>query len=292
MATLFSFHDGSPLNLWERCSLQSFPDFGHELTLFSYSQLDVPSGVRIAPAGDIIPHQKFLDFIALAPNQFAQFSDWFRYELLYQHGNWWVDTDVVCSTASLPDDEIVIGRAIDDDWLNNGVTKFPARHPFLAEAVAYCESHWREVGSSHRSLFGPILMAELDDKYSISEWAKDSRLFSPLRGRRVWRFGDPAARDEVACASTKCPVIHWWQWRFRAADLRRDLLPPKGSFLAEIFLQHGGQGHAHLDIETYRKVAASKKDKSQSMHSLPKRRPKWLRTLIRSASRLSPPPAR
>ena len=116
-------------------------------------------------------------------------------------------------------------------------------------------------------------MAELDDKYSIGEWAKASRLFSPLRGRRVWRFGDPVARDEVACASTKCPVIHWWQWWFRAAGLLRDLLPPKGSFLAEIFLQHGGQGHAHLDLETYRKIAASNKDKSQSMHSLTKRVP-------------------
>ena len=28
-----SIHIGRPLNLWERCSLQSFADHGHEITL-------------------------------------------------------------------------------------------------------------------------------------------------------------------------------------------------------------------------------------------------------------------
>jgi len=288
MATMFSFHEGPPLNLWEKCSLQSFADFGHELTLFSYSQLDVPSGVRLAPAADIIPEQKLFDFITLAPDQFSQFSDWFRYELLYKHGNWWVDTDVVCSTPSLPDDDIVVGKAV-RDWLNNGVIKFPARHPLLAEAVNYCNAHWREVGPSHRSLLGPILLTELDDKYNIRAWAKELTHFSPLSGRRVWRFSDPVARDEVASAAAKCPVIHWWQWRFRAAELPRDVLPPKGSFLADLFLRHGGQGHPHIDLETYCKIAASNRDKPQSMPTLANRRPKWLRTLARLMRPLSAP---
>ena len=139
MATLFTFRDGPQLNLWEECSLQSFADFGHELVLFSYSKL-VPRGIRLVPAGDIISDKKFFDFIALAP-QFAQFSDWFRYELLYRHGNWWVDTDILCSTPSLPDDDIFLGKF--GDWLINGVIKFPSRHPLLADAVDHCESHWR-----------------------------------------------------------------------------------------------------------------------------------------------------
>ena len=291
MATLFTFHDGPPLNLWEKCSLQSFADFGHELVLFSYSKLDVPSSIRLAPAGDIIPERKFSDFIALAPDQFAQFSDWFRYAMLYRHGNWWVDTDVVCCTPSLAEDAVVLGMA-GPDWLNAGVTKFPAGHPLLAEAVAHCESHWRDVGSSHRSLFGPILMTELVEKYKLRDTARDTAHFSPLRGRRVWGYGDPAARDAIASASAACPVIHWWQWRFRAADLPRDVLPPKGSFLAELFLQHGGQGHPHLDLEIYREIAALRKDRPQAMPSLPNQRPNWRRNSCSLVQGGSPAPER
>jgi len=84
-------------------------------------------------------------------------------------------------------------------------------------------------------------MTELVEKYKLRERAKDTKYFSPLRGRRVWGFGDPAVRDEIRSASARCPVIHWWQWRFRAAELPRDVLPPKDSFLAELFLKHGGQ---------------------------------------------------
>jgi hypothetical protein len=281
MATLFTFHDGPPLNLWEKCSLQSFADFGHELVMFSYRKLDVPCGIRLAPAGDIISDKEFFDFMALAPDQFAQFSDWFRYELLYRLGNWWVDTDVLCLTPSLPDDDIVLGKA-GPVGVNGGVIKFPARHPLLADAVDHCRTHWRDVGSSHRSLLGPILINELIGKYpKLKDLAKDTGYFYPLLKKPLWRFGDPAARDEVASVTAACPVIHWWQWRFRAAEVPRDVLPPKGSFLAELFLRHGGQGHPHLDLEIYREKEASGKDRPQPRPPLPDQRPEWRKRLAR-----------
>jgi len=265
MALLFSFHDGPPLNLWERCSLQSFADFGHELVLFSYNSLDVPPGVRSASAADIISGKEFSDFMRLAPDQFAQFSDWFRYELLCRHGNWWVDTDVVCTTASLPEDDVVVAK-IKKDWLANGIIKFPAGHPLLAEAVAHCRSHWRDVAASHRSMLGPILLTELATKHELKDRAWESTLLYPVQGRSsVWKLADSAGHDEMAAALSGCPVVHWWQWRFRAAGIPRDLLPPKGSFLAELFLRHGGHGHPHLDVKVYREVEASRRDKPQSM---------------------------
>jgi hypothetical protein len=54
MVTVYSFHGGPPLNVWERCSLQSFADQGHETVLFSYDRLDVPRGVRLESADSVI----------------------------------------------------------------------------------------------------------------------------------------------------------------------------------------------------------------------------------------------
>ncbi len=279
MAQLFSFHQGPPLNLWERCSLQSFADLGHDLVLFSYGKLDVPQGVSLAPARDIIPEEKFRDFIGRAPDQFAQFSDWFRYALLYRHGNWWVDTDVVCTTPSLPDDDVVFAKAVGPGWLNGGVIKFPANHPLLADALDYCDSHWREVASSHRSMLGPFLITELVDKYKLRDRVQN---LSPVRGKRVWDFGDPAKRDDVAALFAGCPVIHWWQWWFRAAGLPRDVLPPRDSFLAEHFLLHGGEGHPHLALETYRAAAAAARRARAAVAPAPAKKPQtWQKRLAR-----------
>jgi hypothetical protein len=48
MATVFRFPEGLPVDFWERCSLRSFNDFGHELTLFSYSNVRPESPSKIA----------------------------------------------------------------------------------------------------------------------------------------------------------------------------------------------------------------------------------------------------
>src|SRR5262245_48324194 len=77
MATVYSFHGGPPLNVWERCSLQSFADQGHEVVLFSYDRLDVPRGVRLESADSIVTIEERDKFFAVAPDRYSQFSDFF-----------------------------------------------------------------------------------------------------------------------------------------------------------------------------------------------------------------------
>ena len=260
------------------------------MVLFSYNKLDVPPGVRWASAAEIIAGKDFSDFMRSAPDQFAQFSDWFRYELLYRHGNWWVDTDVVCCTPSLPDDDVVFAK-LKKGWLGNGIIRFPAGHALLAEAVDYCRSHWRDVATSHRSLLGPILFTELCTRHNLRDRDWGSNRLYPVKERSsVWKLGDPAAQDEMASAVADCRVIHWWQWRFRAAGLPRDLLPPKGSFLSGLFLKHGGHGHPHLDLKIYREIEASRKDKAQPRprQGLTRQGLKWRRKFNRLVKRVFP----
>ena len=69
--SVYSFHGGPPLNVWERCSLQSFADHGHDIVLFSYDRLDVPRGVRLESAADIISLEERDKFFALAPGAYV-----------------------------------------------------------------------------------------------------------------------------------------------------------------------------------------------------------------------------
>src|SRR5262245_38044517 len=149
MDPVYSFHSGPPLNLWERCSLQSFADYGHEIVLFSYDRLDVPHGVRLGSAADIISIEERDKFFALAPGRYAQFSDFFRYELLHRLGGWWVDTDVLCRSATLPSPPAIMGQTLPGK-LCNAIMRFPPRHDLLGAACDYCRSHQDIVAESHR----------------------------------------------------------------------------------------------------------------------------------------------
>jgi hypothetical protein len=264
MATVYSFHGGPPLNVWERCSLQSFADLGHETVLFSYDRLDVPRGVRLETADSIISIEERDNFFALAPDQYSQFSDFFRYELLHQRGGWWIDTDVLCRSPKLPSQPVVVGETRRGK-LSGAIMRFPAGHPLLAEASAYCRSYQHNLLNSHRTVVGPMLMSDLIKAHPIEVIDRD--LFYPVRTKHVWQFGEPESAGIVNQAVDSSPMVHWFQEFFRAAGLPREMLPPAGSFLSDAFMAHGGAHERHISLDEYRAHASQWKKKDQQEES-------------------------
>jgi hypothetical protein len=194
MAIVQTFHTGVSLNLWEECCLRSFVDHGHEVVLFSYDQLDLPPGARLLAADEIVPESERAAFFAMAPGQFGQFSDLFRYELLHARGGWWVDTDMLCPAPDLSEEEIVIGRKLSIKRrnryrINGAVMRFPAGHALLEEATTFMRANADLIGSSWRSVAGPDLLTRLVPQYGIE--AQETSLFYPNRGRCQLEFLRP-----------------------------------------------------------------------------------------------------
>ena len=292
MTFIQTFHTGEPLNLWERCCLRSFVDHGHEVVLFSYDQLDVPPGVQLLAAEEIVLESDRATFFALAPGQFGQFSDLFRYDLLRARGGWWVDTDVLCLSPVLPAEEIVIGlkkplKHREPFRVNGAVMRFPAGHALLEEASTFLRANLDLVPSSWRSVAGPDLLTRLTPQYGIEP--REISLFYPIGGRATWGFCDPEKHDEVAAAVSASPMIHLWQERFRAAGLPRDKLPPTGSYLAEAFTKHGGSHAASLTQDEFKtffwtsesaKKPSMKTSKKGSEKRPPAKRASLLQSLV------------
>jgi mannosyltransferase OCH1-like enzyme len=67
-------------------------------------------------------------FFALTPDQYSQFSDFFRYELLHQRGGWWIDMDVLCRPPMLPSQPVVVGETRPGK-LCGAIMRFPRRAP-------------------------------------------------------------------------------------------------------------------------------------------------------------------
>lgn len=98
-----TFWQGKELNPISYTSLKSFIDCGHRLQLFTYGEIEnVPPGVSIRDASDILPEYEIKDF----EGWFAGFADLFRYAFLYKEGGFWVDADVICLREEAPAEEI------------------------------------------------------------------------------------------------------------------------------------------------------------------------------------------
>lgn len=85
-----------PLSFLEQLCIKSFLDAGHRTLLYHYGPLEnVPDGVELADANDILPRTNFLTHERTGSP--ALHSDLFRYRMLAKSDNTiWADTDAYC----------------------------------------------------------------------------------------------------------------------------------------------------------------------------------------------------
>jgi hypothetical protein len=234
-----SFWYAGPLSDWEKACLLSFAKKGYSVHLYTYDvDLQLPEGVIRRDAAEILP-QSDVFFYQQGPGKgsVAAFANCFRYELLRQRGGWWVDTDVYC-LSRLPQSsgEAIVGLET-SSGVNNAVIYAPPGHRLMELAAGESRRLGRNVkwGAS-----GPLLLSRL---CLGPDSGGDVRLmgtgaFYPLHFREVLPLllrpgNSDLARSRCAEAST----LHLYNEIFRRCRIDKDRLPPKGSYLHELFLQ-------------------------------------------------------
>lgn len=162
-----------PLNELEQLSIRSYLRHGHEVHLYSYGPVwNVPLGTIIKDAEEIVPFTDKERFWHL-----AQFSDWFRYNLLLKRGGWWVDLDTICLRPfDLPDEVVITQEDYKkrNPWATNCYMKAPAGHPMLQWIVD--QARVRDVGTLETTTaegeeyiaIGPVVLTEAVQKFGIT----------------------------------------------------------------------------------------------------------------------------
>src|SRR5215203_6108134 len=189
-----SFWYGNELSPVEWACLSSFVEHGHRVRLFCYNTVEVPDGISVADASDIVKK----DEIFLLNGSISQFSDLFRYELLTKYGEWWVDTDVYCLRDDIP--ECRYAWAYQDvDEINGAILKFPPNDPALqeismaAKKIGRNAAFWGEVG--------PHLLTEHLKSKRFDGHLGTREAFYPVHYLETFLFWLPGL-DEVI--KTKC----------------------------------------------------------------------------------------
>ena len=135
-APIHMFWHGPALSRLERLCIASFLAHGHPVRLHVYEEpAGIPAGVHVIDANRILP-QRFL-FHHADSGSVGTFADWFRYQLLYEQGGIWADTDVVCLKPLNYAQRVLFARQ-DELIINNAVLALPAGHELAAWMVACC----------------------------------------------------------------------------------------------------------------------------------------------------------
>jgi hypothetical protein len=145
---------GGRLSTMEQLSLASFVAHGHDVHLYTYDGVEgVPEGVVLRDGREIIGADRIFKY--KKEGSYAGFSNVFRYKLLLDKGNFWVDSDVVCLRPFDFDEPYVFSGARsggEQHYVQSCVIGTPAG----AEVMRYCydtssarrtdELVWGEIG--------------------------------------------------------------------------------------------------------------------------------------------------
>jgi hypothetical protein len=144
MAEFQSFWFSDAVPVYQRLAMKSFLDYGHQYVLYVYKAFDVPRGVILRDANEILPESSVFfngDRAGIGRGSVAGFSNLFRYTMLHRIGGWWVDADVICLSEAVPESEIFVGWEY-PDLIGNAILKFPAFHSFTRE-ICDQDQTWR-----------------------------------------------------------------------------------------------------------------------------------------------------
>ena len=127
---------GGSLSFMEQLCLKSFVDAGHDVTLFTYGEVqNIPDGIEIGDAEAILPMDN-----AIRPTRTgspAPQADRFRYHMLSQIDDIiWADTDAYCVAPFTTDNGFFFGWE-SAHHVNNGVLGLPKDSDTLHELIEF-----------------------------------------------------------------------------------------------------------------------------------------------------------
>ena len=186
MVIVQSLWVGSDLSRLEIYSIKSFLKTGHEFHLYVYDEIkNIPEGTIVKDANDIMPRKT----IFTLKNAYLPFSDIFRYKLLYEKGNYWVDVDLIALKKFDFDEPFVFSseRTIQKGAYrlkqkfvpNIGVLKAPPKSAFYKELYNKCMIYHQK-GTNKDKIKYMRILRQMILKYNYSRYVKKPQYFCHL----------------------------------------------------------------------------------------------------------------
>lgn len=206
------------LSVLEKTCLQSFVVNGHDVHLYSYEDIAVPAGVKVYDANTILSKDKVFIF----QNSLAAFSDMFRYKLLLDKGNYWIDSDVIClKQLNFNEDYVFASEYLDinhnTETITSCIIKAPKNDKMIQNNYEYCEQINKNIRAWGQ--IGPALLNKSVSEYNLQKFVKPAKIFCPTHHMTCTDFVNP--ERSIQTADSYC--VHLWNemWKRNNLDKNR-----------------------------------------------------------------------
>lgn len=239
---------GGELSYLEKLCLASMVSVGHKTILYCYDDaLDVPTGVEIRDAAEIMPRKQFSRY---ANGSYALGSDLFRYALFARFPCVWVDTDMLLLHPITQQENYIFGWE-DAKYINTAVLSIPPGSPMLHEILELISESpffapwWDEKQIAHQeeavrrgapigladlpwATTGPKLVTYLASKHDVASSALPPEIFYPVHWRDYRLPFEPG--DQVTTKLGGLNIgVHLWNHML--GSLKKN--PAADSFIAD-----------------------------------------------------------
>ena len=181
MSIIQSLYIGSELTEMEKSSICSFLKHGFIFHLYIYNPVtNIPTGTIIKDASDIMSYK----VISNLP-----FADIWRYKLLYERGNYWVDLDMIClkqfdfKEPYIFSYERTLKKGIfinkKSYIVNVGILKAPKGSPFYLDLYNKCLEYHHDNTNKNKIQYMSLLR-NLVKKYKYNCYVKPTYYFCNL----------------------------------------------------------------------------------------------------------------
>ena len=253
MTYLNCFWHGAPLDDLQQISLLSMLRLNYKVRLFCYGPVaNVPSGIEIADAREIMPRQELL--VHRAAGSPALGANRFRYLIMKMGLGIWLDTDVVL-IKPLPEAADYIFGWQDQDLICNAVLYLPRNSsiidqlcdfvsqdcpipPFYDEGTRFDLEQKSKSGHPVNArdlpwgVYGPLALTYFVRKNGLLHFSRPREVFYPIHftAAHVLLSSKHQAEDFV---TPRTVAVHLWNNILRNSpeNLNGQLIVEKGSFL-------------------------------------------------------------
>jgi len=218
---------GDRLSKLEQLSIRSYQYHGHDYHLYTYGHVEgVPSGVVIKDAAEIVSPYSIKQFRCI-----ANFSDFFRYCLLFKHGGWWTDTDAVCLRPfEFTEEHVFSSEALQREngklHVNCGTIRVPRGCEMLLEALLRIAR--TNVATAGWSEIWPQLLQQLVGEFKLQQFVKAPKTFCPVP------WWDAALMVKTTFGLNNSYAVHLWNEMWRQNNLDKDADYPQQSLFEQL----------------------------------------------------------
>lgn len=174
---------GPRLSRMEHYSIKSFLRLGFVYHLYTYEKVkNIPKGTIVKDANEIMRHKEIFDL----KSTFLPFSDIWRYKMLHDKGNYWVDLDMIAIKMFDFKEDYVFSsertiqegayRSYSKKVPNIGVLKAPKGSPFFLDAYEKCLEFNKKNKNDDKLKYMKMLRALIKQKH-MEKYVKEPKLF-------------------------------------------------------------------------------------------------------------------